>query len=135
MKTRRASILALTAATAMTIPLMTATAASARGDDDRAEVRRQGTCTAATTAKLKAKQRDGGLEVEFEVDANRTGQRWGFRMWRNGVRFAKGTGVTAGRSGSFDVERRTSDGTGRDVISAKATNRATGETCRASLVI
>jgi hypothetical protein len=135
LKTRTATGLALACTTALVLPTASLTAAQAKDDDNRVEIRRQGTCTGTTSAKLKAKQRDGGLEVEFEVDANRNGQRWAFRMWRNGVRFAKGTRVTTGRSGSFSVERRTSDGSGRDVISAKAANPATGEICRASLVI
>ena len=47
-------------------------AAQAKGGNDR-EVRRSGRCTAGTTWKLKTKPDDGRLEVEVEIDSNRSG--------------------------------------------------------------
>ena len=51
------------------------------GDDDNGggnsrETRVTGSCTAGSSAKLKAKPDDGRLEAEFEVDQNRNGVTW-----------------------------------------------------------
>ncbi|HEX6022060.1 MAG TPA: hypothetical protein VFZ00_08690 [Solirubrobacter sp.] len=102
-----------------------------RGDD---ETRVSGSCTRGSTAKLKAKHDDGRLEVEFEVDQNRSGVRWKVRVRRNGKLAIKTSAVTGGRSGSFSVERKIADPAGRDRISARATSPS-GEVCRAALTI
>jgi hypothetical protein len=107
--------------------------ARATGDGDRGRVLRSGRCSGPSTWKLKAKPDDGRLEVEFEVDRNRAGVRFAVVMRRNGVVFVRTTRVTAGRSGSFSIERRTGNRAGVDRITAVATRR--GETCRASLSI
>lgn len=36
----------------------------------------RGTCSGASSAKLKLSEEDGRIEVEFEVDQNRNGIRW-----------------------------------------------------------
>ncbi len=92
-------------------------AAHAGGDDNR--VTRSGPC-ASGVWKLKAKPDDGRLEVEFEIDTNRRGQKWRVRISDNGQRVFKGTRVTRGRSGSFSVERKIADRSGADVIRARA---------------
>ena len=73
MNVRRTAILAASAATLSTVALLPATA-HAKGDDD-GRVQRSGSC-ATGVWKLKAKPDDGRLEVEFEIDTNRTGQTW-----------------------------------------------------------
>ncbi len=113
---------------------VTATApASAKDGDGRVIVR--GDCSARADWKLKAKPDDGRLEVEFEVDSNRNGQSWTWTLRSNGSVFASGKRTTQAPSGSFSVERRTSDTAGRQRISATARNARTGEVCRASLSI
>lgn len=92
-------------------------AAHAGGDDNR--VTRGGPC-ASGVWKLKVKPDDGRLEVEFEIDTNRRGQKWRVRISDNGQRIFKGTRMTAGRSGSFSVERKIANRPGTDVIRARA---------------
>jgi len=99
----------------------------------RARTIKRGSCTAATDWKLKAKPRDGRMEVEFEVDSNVTGQRWTYTLLHDGVVKASGTRTTRAPSGSFSVERRLPNAPGVHTFRATATNAATGETCRASL--
>ena len=67
------AVLALVAAAAPVAVAGTATA----GDGD---VVRRGSCTGSTDWKLKAKPDDGRIEVEGEVDSNRNGQDWRWRM-------------------------------------------------------
>jgi hypothetical protein len=93
-----------------------------------------GSCTGASTAKLKAKPDNGKLEVEFEVDQNKNGVKWNYRFRRNGKSVAHGARRTKAPSGSFSVTRRIGNPAGKDKISAVA-KRASGETCRASLTI
>lgn len=102
---------------------------------NRARAVKRGSCSAATDWKLKAKPRDGRMEVEFEVDSNRTGQRWTYTLSHDGVVKASGTATTRAPSGSFSVERRLPNASGVHTFSAVAKNASTGETCRASLKI
>ena len=44
----------------------------------------RGTCTGVTTSKLKLSEEDGRIEVEFEVDQNRSGVRWNVSLFQNG---------------------------------------------------
>ena len=103
--------------------------AHASGDDDR--VIRTGSCSDGARWKIKAKQDDGRLEVEAEIDSNRSGQTWTWRLTHNGDLAAKGTSQTTGRSGSFDVERRTVDNPGTDAFVFRAARA--GQTCVATL--
>ena len=109
-----------------------AAAAHADGGDDHGR-RVTGSCSSATDWTLKVKQDDRRLEVELEIDANRTGQRWQVSMSHDRQRFFAGTRVTRGRSGSFEVERQVANHRGADRITAMAHNPRTGERCRASL--
>ena len=128
MNARRTAALAVTAATLSSLSLL-APAANASGGDD-SEIRRTGSC-ASGVWKLKAKPDDGRLEVEFEIDTNRTGQTWSVRISDNGQRVFAGQRTTAGRSGSFSVELKTANRAGTDVIRARATRGDT--TCRGTV--
>jgi hypothetical protein len=95
----------------------------------------RGSCTGSSVWKLKAGPRDGRIEVEFEVDSNRVGQTWSVALRNDGTLFFTGTRVTLAPSGSFTVRKTTADGAGPDVISARARNAASGETCSASVTV
>jgi hypothetical protein len=103
------------------------------GDDDDRETIRTGQCTGRTDWKLKAKSDDGGIEVEAEIDSNRAGQAWRWVVRHNGTVSARGTSMTTGRSGSFDVERHMTDLSGTDLFVLRATNPESGERCRGVL--
>jgi hypothetical protein len=102
-----------------------ATVAAKDGD-----VIRTGSCSGATDWKLKLSPEDGRIEVEGEIDSNRNGQTWSVKLKRNGSVFFRGTRTTKAPSGSFEVRRVTNNGAGTDSFVFKATNQATGETCR-----
>jgi len=93
-----------------------------------------GNCTGSSTSKLKVKPDDGRLETEFEVDQNRTGVRWNVTIRRNGKLAVSTSARTRAPSGSFSVERRLTNGSGSDRITARA-RTSSGEVCRASLTI
>jgi hypothetical protein len=100
--------------------------AAASGGDR--EVERRGACSGSAHWKLKVKNDDGRLEVEGEVDSNRVGQRWRWRIIHNGSVTARGVRETAGRSGSFSVERKVVNLRGTDNIVFRASHG--GQTCR-----
>ncbi|MFC0221545.1 hypothetical protein [Nocardioides zeicaulis] len=102
---------------------------SARGDADRVE--RTGSCAGGARWSIKAKEDDGRIEVEAEVDS-RAGQQWSWQLQHDGSRVASGTARTAGRSGSFSVERKVADGAGTDAFVFRATRP--GQRCVARLV-
>lgn len=117
--------LSLFAAALLAVP-----AASAEGGHHRG-VTVRGTCSQQSTSKLKLIRDDGRIEVEFEVDQNRSGVPWKVTLRRNGTRVASLTAKTSGASGSFEIRRLIADRPGTDRISARAT-RASGEVCTAS---
>ena len=67
---------------ASVIAMSAATVVPAQAND--ADVIRRGNCSGATDWKLKASPEDGRIEVEGEVDSNRNGQTWTWRIRHNG---------------------------------------------------
>jgi hypothetical protein len=104
------------------------------GGGNSRETRVAGSCTGGSSAKLKAKPDDGRLETEFEVDQNRNGVTWRVVIRRNGATAVTTQATTRAPSGSFSVERRLTDGSGSDRITARATS-PTGEVCTAKLTV
>ena len=98
---------------------------SGGGDDDR--VIKTGSCSDGADWKLKVKTDDGRLEVEGEVDSNKSGQTWNWTIKDNGSVAAKGSATTGGRSGSFSVERKIANKAGTDTVTFRATH--SGEVC------
>jgi hypothetical protein len=110
-------------------PLVAALAAGPAVAKD-GDILRAGTCTQASTSKLKLSPENGRIEVEFEVDQNRNGVRWTVTLQRNGSRMARLVRTTRAPSGSFDARVVAGNGPGADAFSARAT-RPSGEVCTA----
>jgi hypothetical protein len=96
------------------------------------EVIRTGACSNGADWKLKAKNEDGRIEVEFEVDQNVNGRRWNVSISRDGAVVFRGVRTTRPPSGSFSVNRRIANPAGSDRIVAVA-RTARGATCRGAL--
>ena len=120
----------LTASAIAIAALAAPTAAIASGDDD-AEVRKAGTCSDSSSSKIKVKEDDGRLEVEFEVDQNVVGDTWKVKFKDGSDVVFKGTARTKAPSGSFSLERKIDDRAGTDDVTAVGKNRSTGERCLA----
>ena len=101
--------------------------AASASDDDR--VIRTGSCSGSTDWKIKAKEDDGRIEVEAEIDSNRVGQTWRWRLRHDGSVSARGTARTKRPSGSFSIERKTVDAAGKDTFVFRARNPRSGERC------
>ena len=123
---RRTAAAAGALAVAILLPLGVAAPAHANDDD----VIRRGSCSGATDWKLKASPEDGRIEVEGEIDSNRVGQTWRWRLRHNGALSAKGTATTKAPSGSFEVRRVVVDAPGTDKLVFRARNPRTDEVCR-----
>ena len=106
---------------------------AAPADAGDREVIRRGSCSGSTDWKLKAKKEDGRIEVEAEIDSNRNGRTWHWRLVHNGSVTARGTKTTRAPSGSFEVRRVVVDLTGADHLKLRARKGASGETCRGSV--
>jgi hypothetical protein len=124
-------ILGVALAGALALSIAGAAPASATSND----VVQRGSCSAGADWKLKLSPDDGRIEVEFEVDSNVNGQTWNVKVRQSGDQIFHGRRVTGAPSGSFEVRVLGSDGAGSDAFTARATNRATGETCRGSATI
>ncbi|NHC43756.1 hypothetical protein [Motilibacter aurantiacus] len=131
-KRRTALLLPLLGLVASAAAVLPAGAAFAKGDD---EVLRSGSCSAGGSWKLEAKPDDGGLEIEFEVDTNRAGQRWAVRITQNGSPVFRGSRTTTRPSGSFSLERHVADRPGTDTIVAVATRAGTSQRCGGRLSV
>ena len=124
---RLASLAALATVAIITVPTAAAPANAKGGDRVETATR----ACASGVIKVKAKADDGRIEVEGEVDTNRRGQRWAWSIRRDGKVAARGTGRTAGASGSFSVERKIANPAGSDRIVFRAVRH--GRVCRAAV--
>lgn len=129
----RTALRALAAAGVATLAVSAAAPALASSGDGRVE--RTGSCSGSTDWKLKAKPDNGRLEVEGEVDSNKNGQTWKWKILHDGDVSYRGKATTRGPSGSFSIERRVVNSPGTDRIGFRAHNPNTGETCTGSLGI
>jgi hypothetical protein len=125
--TTRRRLLLVTTLSLLTIGAVAAPGSSLAKDGD---VIRTGSCSGATDWKLKLSKEDGRIEVEFEVDQNRNGQRWTIKLKRNGSVIWRGSRTTRPPSGSFEVRALARNGTGSETFVARARNPRTGEVCR-----
>jgi hypothetical protein len=121
--TKLAAVAAATVLTAVAVPA----AAQAAGADPTINT---GGCSGAATWKMKVKPQNGGIEVEYEIDASRAGQQWKVNMFHNGKRVIADVFTTRGRSGSFTIRTVEPNRAGRDRISGHATRLGDGQTCR-----
>ncbi|MBA2532469.1 MAG: hypothetical protein H0V23_10265 [Nocardioidaceae bacterium] len=117
------------AASVLALGVSMAPSAAAKDGD----VIREGQCSGASDWKLKASPENGRIEVEGEVDSNRNGQTWNWRIRHNGNVSARGTATTQAPSGSFEVRRVLGNAAGTDSSGWRATNPRSGEVCRGSL--
>jgi hypothetical protein len=127
--TRVAGALTITAglAFAITVP--------AQASGGGGGVQHTGQCSAGSIWTLKAKADDAQIEAEAEVDSNVVGQVWKWKISDNGTVAAKGTSTTTGPSGSFTVNRLVPNQAGADKFVLKASNAASGETCKGNVTL
>ena len=119
------------AVAALTLPVCLVGPAMASHGGGGDDVRTSGHCSGSAHWKLKAKPDDGRIEVEGEIDSNVSGQVWTWRFKHNGSVSARGTKKTGGRSGSFEVERRMANLSGKDHFVFRAEHR--NQVCRGTI--
>ena len=127
---RTVAVVTVTAAAFSGVSLLSPAADASGGG---ARVIKTGSCSGSADWTLKAKHDDGRLELEFEVDSNRTGQSWAVRISDTGHGVFSGRRTTHGRSGSFSLELRRADRAGIDTIRARAAHA--GQTCAGTVRI
>jgi hypothetical protein len=116
----------IAAALAGSLALVVPAGVAVAGDND---VIQEGSCRGSSDWKLKLSPEDGGIEAEFEVDQNVSGDRWRVRIRHDGDLAFRGTRTTGGASGSFEVRIVENDNAGTDNFRARARNLSTGEVC------
>jgi hypothetical protein len=104
------------------------------GGDGRQEVRVAATCSGGVSARLKVRQRDGGIDVEFELEHARRGSTWRMVVVQEGLVVARRTMHASRDSGAFQYERSLRDFAGADRISVRAEGRG-GIGCRAAATL
>lgn len=121
-KIRISATLAAAALTAATL----APAPAVAGDR---QVLRTGSCNSAAVWKLKVSPENGRLEVQYEVDTNRRGQRFRVRIFHGPRRIHNAVHTTRGRSGSFTARLLATNTSGRDRFRARAVQLNGGQRC------
>jgi hypothetical protein len=106
--------------------LAAAPAAQAKAGD----VIERGSCSDASTWKLKLSPENGKIEVEFEVDQNVVGDVWRVRILHDDELVFSGRRTTQAPSGSFEVRIVEPNQAGTDRFVGKARNLSTDEVCR-----
>jgi hypothetical protein len=96
------------------------------------EARAAGVCGSGATSNLRLRRRAGDIEVRFEVEHARSGQRWHVTLVRERRVVFRGQART--QRGSFEVERRIPDFSGADKVSARAVSPS-GLTCSAAATL
>ncbi len=134
--TRRSCLLIAAALPALVLPASALADHGGGGGEGgaRKQVRVAGTCGKGATSKLKLKQDDGGIEVEFEVDHNRSGETWKVVVVQEGHVAWSGRARTRAPSGSFTVRRQIGDLSGADRVTARAVGPR-GISCVASAIV
>jgi hypothetical protein len=115
------------AAAALGLSVAAATPAVANdGDTTRA-----GNCSGAARTELTlSPENRGTMEIDFQVDANRRGQRWEVTMFKSGRRVHQVVRTTRGRSGSFTAHKLVSNRSG--LVRVRAVRLGDGQRCGAS---
>jgi hypothetical protein len=106
-------------------------AAQAKGGDP--EVRTSARCGNGTTADLRLRVRDGGIQARFEVQHGRSGA-WNVVLVHERRIGWKGSLRSSGSSRSFEIERTLPDFPGSDSVTARATGPK-GALCQLTAVV
>lgn len=93
------------------------------------DVIRTGACSGRSDWKLKLKDDNGRIEVEYEVDQNRVGDVWRVRIRHERDLVFAARRMTKAPSGSFTVRLLQRNRAGDDLFRGRAVNLRTGEIC------
>lgn len=118
-----------TALTTVLVATATVAATSLPAQARDGDVIRRGSCSGSPDWKIKASPQDGRIEVESEIDSNRKGQTWRWKLRHNGDVTSRGSAVTRAPSGSFEVRRVVVDLKGADHLKFRAVHRGSGTVC------
>ena len=94
------------------------------------ETQKTGTCTAGAWWDLSLGREYGSLEVDFDIERARAGERWTVTLTHNGTA-KRSVRVITDYEGDADAQWILRDRAGTDRITVKATS-ASGQTCKAS---
>ena len=112
------------AAAALGLSVAAATPAVANDGDTT----RTGNCNGAARTDLTlSPENRGTMEIDFQIDANRRGQRWEVTMFKSGRRVHQVVRVTRGRSGSFTAHKLASNR--RGLVRVRAVRLGDGQRC------
>jgi len=111
-----------------------AATAQARDDGGDQRVRVGGECSRGGKARLDLRARDGGIELEFEVEHVRRGGLWLVSVVQEGRVVWRGRVRASGSGGGFEVRRRLPDLAGADRIAVRGRGPS-GTGCTASATL
>ncbi len=124
------------ATAAVSCAALLAVPAAASAAPIRMEVEREsdGRCSARSTWDLNLEKENGRIDIDVEIDSPTAGQRWTIKVTHEGRTVVNRTRTTD-RDGEVEVSKHVPNTRGKDKVTFRATNRTTGEVCRATLSI
>lgn len=98
-----------------------------------ADHEKRGSCGPNAFYDADLERDDGRLEMSFEIDGARAGEKWNVAMKQNGDRVLKQV-FTTDREREIDVERNLTDNRGVDTVKVTAKKVGGGGKCTVTLV-
>lgn len=124
------------AATALTGTALLAAPAAAGAAPMPTGVERErlGWCSSSSIWDLNLEKEHGLIDIDLDLETRTAGQAWKVQITHEGrVVFNKVRSTD--RDGELEISRIVKNTRGKDKVTFRATNRSTGEVCRASLTI
>lgn len=129
---KRFALLTTTATVSALLAVPTAAgAAPVRADVER---EKEGRCSASSHWDFSLEKEHGWIDVDVDIDSRSRGQKWKVTLTHEGRTVYSKTRTTD-REGEIDVNKHVRNTRGKDKVTFRATNKSTGEVCRASLTI
>ena len=120
-------------ASAAMIAAGTILAAPAQAAPMDVERESRGTCSAGARWDFNLEREFGVVDIGFEIDNAKAGQKWSVRIEKNGKKILTRSYI-ADNDGEVDVDHLVRDSAGTDKFSVRAKSSA-GQVCSASLSI
>ncbi|MCB1131122.1 MAG: hypothetical protein KDN05_08335 [Verrucomicrobiae bacterium] len=120
--------------TAGTLLFVAASLLPSVSDAKDGDVITRGRCPGGVKTKLKASPENGRVEVEYEIDQARPGDRWRVVIKSNGRTILR-TVRKVNSAGNVEVRKLAANASGTETIRVRGKNLRTGHSCTLSLKV
>ena len=127
-------LIALVVGMALVLPAPAAARDDGARQDDRREVRKDGSCSGSSEWSLRLRADDGAIRVEFEIEMRRSRATWRVILLHERRTAFSGTVQARGSANRVRLRRVLPDWYGLDTITVRASGPRS-ESCRVSATV